>query len=81
MKKKYLIKRKVKKYHWIIILALGTLASMYIYGMTRIYFPTPVPIGWGQYLDIATGIVIIGLLLSGAIIRILFKKDKNKRRK
>lgn len=75
MKKPH-IKRKVKKYHWLIILIITIFVAMYVYGMTTHYFPDPVHIGLGQYLDIATGIIIVALLLSGFIIGILFKKKK-----
>ncbi len=70
------LKRKMKKYQWIIILILTTIAAMYVYGMTIVYFPEPVHLGAGQYLDLATGIVIVVLLLSGMIISIIFKKRK-----
>ena len=70
------LKRKMKKYKWVIILILTTLAAMYIYGMATVYFPDPIHLGAGQYLDLATGIVIISLILSGFIITILFKQKK-----
>lgn len=72
------IKKKVKKYQWVIILAFGVLIAMWIYGMTEHYFPTPVHIGAGQYLDLATGIIIVSLLFAGIIIGILFKKKKKR---
>lgn len=72
------IKRRMKKYHWLIILMVTTITAMYVYGMTKIYFPTPVHIGFGQYLDIGTGIIIVSLILSGAIIAVLFKKRKKR---
>ena len=72
------LKRKVKKYQWVIILSLTTIAAMYIYGMTKIYLPDPVHLGFGQYLDLATGIAIVALLLSGMFITIIFKKRKKK---
>jgi len=70
------IKRRMKKYHWLIILCITTLVAMYIYGMTKIYFPEPLDIGFGQYLDLGTGIVIFCLVISGFIIAIIFKKNK-----
>jgi len=73
-------KIKIKKYHWLIVLGVTTFIAMYIYGMTKVYFPEPLDIGFGQYLDIATGVIIISLLFSGYIIAILFKK-KDKRGK
>lgn len=79
MKRRILIKRKMKKYHWLIILSITVFITMYVYGMTRAYFPDPIYMGAGQYLDIGTGIVIVGLLLLGAIIAILFKKKKRKK--
>ncbi|KKL15060.1 hypothetical protein LCGC14_2509390 [marine sediment metagenome] len=70
------IKKKVKKYHWLIILVLTTVTSMWIYGMVKIYYPTPIYIGFGQYLDLGTGIVIFTLILVGFVIGILFKQKK-----
>lgn len=73
------IKKKTKKYQWVIILMIGILVAMWIYGMSRHYFPDPVHIGSGQYLDISTGIIIVALLFAGIIIKILFKKKKKRR--
>lgn len=70
------LKRKLTKYQWVGILILTTLVAMYLYGMTKIYLPDPVHLGFGQYLDLATGIVIVALFLSGAAIAIIFKKRK-----
>ena len=70
------LKRKIKKFKWVIILILTTLTAMYVYGMTIVYFPEPVHLGAGQYLDLATGIVIVVLLSSGTIITIILKKRK-----
>lgn len=77
MKRRILMKRKIKKYEWVILLALSVFAAMYIYGMTKYYFPEPIHLGFGHYIDLATGIVIVGLLLSGLILSILFKKERN----
>ena len=73
------LKRKVKKYQWIFILIATVFVAMWIYGNAIHYFPAPVHIGFGQYLDIATGIIIVALLFSGAIIAILFKSKKKRR--
>jgi len=70
------IKRKFKKYQWVILLAVTILFSMWIYGMTTHYFPEPISLGGGQYIDIATGVVIIGLLLSGVVLAFIFKKNR-----
>jgi len=72
------IKKKLKKYQWIIILAITTFIAMYIYGMTEVYLPEPVHIGAGQYLDIGTGIIIVCLFFSGLVIGLIIKKKKNK---
>lgn len=69
-------KRKVKKYHWVIVFFITVITTMYIYGMTEIYMPTPWYMGFGQYLDLSTGVVIISLIVMGFIIGILFKKNK-----
>lgn len=69
-------KMKIKKYHWAILLVISIFIAMYIYGMTKHYFPEPLHMGFGQYTDIATGIMIIGLLLSGVFLTRIFKKEK-----
>ena len=71
-------KRKVKKYHWLIVLCITTVVSMWIYGMTKIYYPEPYYIGFGQYLDLGTGIVIFTLVISGFIVASIFKKTKKR---
>lgn len=75
-KKKKNIKTKLKEYQWVTILIISIFIAMYVYGMVKIYFPDPIHIGVGQYLDIATGVTIVGLLLSGIILTIIFKKNK-----
>jgi len=72
--------RRMKKYQWLIVLMLTVFAAMYVYGMSNHYFPEPVPLGGGQYIDIATGVIIISLLFAGFVIGILFKKKKRGRR-
>ncbi len=74
------LKRKVKKYRWIIVLIITVIGAMYVYGMAKHYFPEPMYLGVGQYMDIATGIIIVGLLLAGTLTTTLFKKNKKKRR-
>lgn len=70
-------KRKAKKYHLLIIFTITVISTMWIYGMVKIYFPTPLDVGFGQYLDVGTGVVIGFLLIIGFIIGLLFKKKKN----
>jgi len=77
MKKKD-IRKKIKKNQWIILLAITIVVAMYIYGMTSHYFPFPVHLGFGQYMDISTGVVIIGLLLSGVILNYIFKTRRDR---
>ena len=72
------IKKRVKKYHWLIILCITTFTAMYVYGMTRVYFPDPLDIGFGQYLDLSVGIVIFSLILSGFVVGVIFKKEKRR---
>ncbi len=67
-------KKKVKKYHWLIIFTITVIITMWIYGMTKIYMSSPLAIGFGQYLDISTGVVIITLMFMGFMIGVLFKK-------
>ena len=72
------VKKRVKKYHWLISLMITVAVSMWIYGMVRIYFPDPIDIGFGQYLDVGIGIVIVTLVLSGFIVAVIFKKEKRR---
>lgn len=69
-------KKKLKEYQWICFLVISVVVAMYVYGMAAHYFPEPVHLGAGQYLDIAAGITITGLLLSAVIITVVFKKEK-----
>lgn len=72
------VKKRVKKYHWLIILCITTFTTMYVYGMTRVYFPDPLYIGFGQYLDLSVGIIIFTLILSGFVVGVIFKKEKRR---
>ncbi len=80
MKDKKQQKKRVKKYQWLIVLIITTVIAMYLYGMTEVYFPDPIPIGFDQYLDIGVGIVIFCLVISGFIVAAIFGKDKKKKR-
>lgn len=60
----------------IIILGLTVLFTMYLYGMVSIYFPKPIHLGAGQYIDIATGITLIGLFIFGIFLATQFKQKK-----
>lgn len=71
-------KRKMKKHHWLITLAITIVVSMWIYGMTSVYFPEPYHIGFGQYIDLGVGIVIFTLVISGFIVTAIFKRKKRK---
>lgn len=71
-------KKRMKKYHWLITLTITVIVSMWIYGMVRVYFPDPLDVGFGQYLDLGTGIVIFTLVLSGIIVGLIFKKGKKR---
>lgn len=74
------IKKKMKRCRWLILLVITTFIAMYIYGMTKIYLPEPIHIGAGQYLDIATGVIIVSLLFSGFLIASILKKKKGRRK-
>ena len=63
---------------WVIITLLTVAATMYVYGMTKIYFPTPVHLGGGQYFDLGMGIIVFGILLCGFLITIMANKFKKK---
>lgn len=51
---------------------------MYVYGMANTYFPDPMYMGSGQYLDISVGITVIGLVIFGLILAVFFKKEMAK---
>lgn len=70
--------QRANKTQWVIITIFTVIVTMYIYGMTTIYFPNPVHLGGGQYFDLGIGVVIFGLLLSGFIITIMVNKFKKK---
>lgn len=71
-------KRKIKKYHWLFVLLITAFFTMWIYGMTTVYIPTPIDIGFGQYLDVGVGVVIISMVFLGFILGILFRKNKKR---
>ena len=66
---------------WVIITIITVVLTMWLYGMTRIYFPTPIPLGGGQYFDLGMGIIVFGILLCGFLIAIIKIKLKNKNKK
>ncbi|KKN59615.1 hypothetical protein LCGC14_0540120 [marine sediment metagenome] len=76
-KLKKTIKKESKKFQWICILAITIIISIYVFGMTKYYIPSPIHIGAGQYLDIATGIIIVALMLTTFIIAMIRKKFRN----
>ena len=69
---------KVNVKQWVIITIATVIATMYIYGMTKIYFPMPIHLGSGQYFDLGMGIVVFGILLCGFFITIITNKLKKK---
>lgn len=75
------MKLKMKKYQWMIVLAITVFTAMYVYGMSNYYFPEPLHVGAGQYLDLSVGIIMISLLFAGFIVGILFKKKKKRGRR
>ncbi|MFW9968755.1 MAG: hypothetical protein ACFFDF_01055 [Candidatus Odinarchaeota archaeon] len=72
------LKMKMKKYRWLIILVITTFIAMYVYGMTEIYLPGPIHLGAGQYIDIATGVIILTLAFSGFLVALIFKDKRNR---
>jgi len=70
------IKKRVRKYYWIITIFVTIVFTMWLYGMTQIYMPTPIDIGFGQYIDVGVGVVIISLLLLGFLLGLLLKRKK-----
>lgn len=71
-------RKKVKKQYWFIVLMITAIFTMWIYGMVQVYMPSPWDIGFGQYLDVGVGIVLISLVFFGFIIGIIFKNNKKK---
>ena len=63
---------------WVVVTIATVIATMYIYGMTKIYFPNPVHLGGGQYFDLGMGIIIFGILLCGFLISVIANKLKKK---
>lgn len=62
---------------WVIFTIVTVIVTMWLYGMTKIYFPNPVHLGGGQYFDLGMGIIVFGILLCGffiTIIKIQLKK-------
>jgi len=63
-----------KKYQWICIFTITVLITMWVYGNAKHYFPDPIHLGFGQYIDLASGIIIVSLLFIGATA--FYKKKK-----
>lgn len=64
---------------WVIITIITVVLAMWLYGMTKIYFPTPIHLGGGQYFDLGMGVIVFGVLLCSLLITIIFKKKKVKK--
>ena len=72
-------KIKISKYRFLIVLVIYIGTSMWIYGMTQIYFvDSIVSIGAGQYLDLGIGVIFLFLFGVGVILLLLFSKDMRK---
>lgn len=72
------IYQKEKTTKWILFTLIYGVILMYLYGMSRIYFPDPIHVGFGQYFDIGIGILFFGLLFYMFIIGVLINKLKKR---
>ena len=72
-------KRKIKKYHWIIVLiAIITVIIMYVFAETDLYITEPFDIGFEIFIDIGSGVMFVSLITIGIIIGFgLFRKKNN----
>lgn len=66
---------------WIILTIVYIGVLMWLYGMTRIYFPDPIHVGAGQYFDIGIGVLFLGVAIYGVILGFLLRKVKNRNKK
>lgn len=71
-------KNQKEKLNFVIMFSVILFFIMYIYGMAGTYFPEPILLGRGQYLDLSIGIIMVGLLLLGILLAIFFKKEMKK---
>ena len=60
------------------VFAIIIFLTMYVYGMANVYFPEPVSVGAGQYLDISSGVTVVGLFLVGLLLALFFRKEMKK---
>ena len=64
---------------WIVFVLFYGIFLMWICGNISHYYPSPIHIGGGQYLDLGIGALIIGGSIFIMIAGILFKKIKKKK--
>lgn len=75
---KYQTKNVSKGIKYFVVFSVIVFLVMYVYGMANTYFPEPINIGRGHYLDISSGIIIVGMLLFGLVLAIFFKREMRK---
>lgn len=68
--------KKICTKEMVIILIITVVFTMWLYGMATVYFPEPIHLGLGQYIDIGTGVIIIALFMFGIIISMKFGKKR-----
>lgn len=73
--------KKICTKEMVIILIITTLFTMWLYGMAKVYFPDPIYLGAGQYIDIATGIIIIAFFIFGTVLSLKFKSNLDIKKK
>ncbi|MHA1251741.1 MAG: hypothetical protein ACTSRP_17255 [Candidatus Helarchaeota archaeon] len=69
---------KEKILHFLIFTVIYVIFVMWISGMGQHYFPQPIHVGFGQYLDLQVGIYLIGLGLYFPLAMLIYKKSKEK---
>ena len=69
---------KMSFLHWTIFTLIYIIFLMWLSGMGQHYFPEPIHVGVGQYFDLSTGVLILGISIYITIATVIFKKIKLK---
>ena len=69
---------KKKFLQFLIFTVFYAIFLMWVSGMTAHYYPEPIGIGWGQYIDLQIGLLIIGGTLYFMIMTLILRKTKRR---
>lgn len=59
---------------WLFFTVIYIFFIMYLFGMAKVYYPDPIHLGLGQYIDLGAGVIYGGIAIYSTIMVIMFKK-------